>query len=1122
MAAPATGQAQPPSQAIGAPAPGTATQISNSNVLPALNERRHSSVSAHSTMSPPKPPFGSMRSPPNHRVALAGAAAVAQQPPPQQRKSPPAEASSTRHSSLNGANGTSVTKPPVSLFKDIVNGRATTNAPPTPPLSTVSASPTPAVAKVSSPVPTTASTTNTTTIAPDSSTPKATASSSTLLTENDTKSEPRPIYKMKRTGGRPGFLPVSVHAPNGSRTPTPTSATAPSTPSRATSPTPVQTASAVKAQPKPQAAPQTAPKTAPQPSPRVEIQSSPKSVFLESDLIPQSTASIVQSDGVKRHRESAFDPSLPAAKRLRASEEIVEGPTKADLQAFTISLLSDTGEDAGDSEEDEDNDSEEADEDDEKDEDGEDDDGDDEGDDDTVEVGLEDSDNEGGNVSDDNDGSSVVAGDVNDNNSEILPQLTFTPSGRPYNKYYDKKGAAIPSKGAIIPDGYKLWHEKATPWKGHRASNLNDNLDGTLTVVSRPSGNLEKRLGARVVSQGAPDEKEPLAEPRVKKITVQMKLLAAKAQTVTLHKNGRFGKRGPYKKKQSVKAKASGKSKRILTAGLAKGQQQQQQEQQQPEEDVTLLPELLRSASGREYTRYITGGLAYGVLFPDGYELSTYLGMPWVCPVRDCQCVLPAIHNLGAHFTKKHKFSKFNDNCDGTLSKVGPHSNVKPIVVSHHIKPASQLEPLAEQAPVGYKPKEVVPTEKTNGQLETQPSGVLQTTFAPGRDEMWDYIKNFITEPMRNLGMPNTGKAALFFNAPRVRDVQWNKAIERRNPDVPLHATHLAGLLIQLTGEETNSPCDNCQLGRGLFEGCVLVNSKGTPDMHVAYDGCANCVNSFRRTRCSLRHRLRQRFTKLYPHLDYNKVAAELRPKLYRVESSSTPTVHPTAAAAAAAASAMADSPVNAYEAERKEDMELRGRVSPDTSDNEPLVRGTKLRPREGPYGAGSDRQRSRRRSGRIADNVESAPVSMASARTTSTNANKKSDSPLLVAGDMQPALEMEDWEVAPGRVQATTNENIAFSNAYLTSNQMVPISHGMSYRVEVVRPGSTTTFDADARSTRMCMVASGKLRVTVVSDEFVMGPNGMFLVKPGDTFSVQNRLYIDAYLHIAALHNQQ
>jgi len=54
---------------------------------------------------------------------------------------------------------------------------------------------------------------------------------------------------------------------------------------------------------------------------------------------------------------------------------------------------------------------------------------------------------------------------------------------------------------------------------------------------------------------------------------------------------------------------------------------------------------------------------------------------------------------------------------------------------------------------------------------------------------------------------------------------------------------------------------------------------------------------------------------------------------------------------------------------------------------------------------------------------------------------------------------------------------------------------------------------------TRVCSIASGKLRVRIDGEsEFTIGPHGLFKVRPGTACSVQNRLYIDAIVHISSL----
>lgn len=119
-------------------------------------------------------------------------------------------------------------------------------------------------------------------------------------------------------------------------------------------------------------------------------------------------------------------------------------------------------------------------------------------------------------------------------------------------------------------------------------------------------------------------------------------------------------------------------------------------------------------------------------------------------------------------------------------------------------------------------------------------------------------------------------------------------------------------------------------------------------------------------------------------------------------------------------------------------------------------------------------------------------------------------------------ALEMEDWEVAPGRIRSENPadpDNIAYSNSYLATNQAVSLSEDMTFRVEVLRPGTTCRFDVEPDSYRVCSLASGKLRVRIEGEpEFQVGPHGVFKIKPGATCAVENRLYIDSVLHISAM----
>ncbi|KAL1907175.1 hypothetical protein Sste5344_007126 [Sporothrix stenoceras] len=475
------------------------------------------------------------------------------------------------------------------------------------------------------------------------------------------------------------------------------------------------------------------------------------------------------------------------------------------------------------------------------------------------------------------------------------------------------------------------------------------------------------------------------------------------------------------------------------------------------------------------------------------------------------------------------------------------------------------------------------PTQKTakpdfpNIRIVNAKSKDLMDDLPPGPDDFakslpadkqatWDYIQPFLAPAARKPTPPTSGYSSLFVACSRVRNLKLNERRKKAAPNGELFAMSSAAALIQVSGDYVPTPCDHCKSGRGVFEGCVITSSKGNADMSVAYAKCANCVERRNNDKCSLHHVFRPRFAKLFPNLNYDTTYRYARSGnfgyvelaassgLQRLTALNTDVVRRERGPAKPAKSADTnaggggDSSGSIRGGAGGGSSGGGGRgggggpdsaLDPASSDNEPLARGAL---RHGGSSSTSRRQASfqhehdkltpdthdRRRSGRIAADKDGmlplAQTNRASSSMALTRTHRESsNSALVFDGNVQPgpeALEMEDWELAPGRVQTKTHENIAFSNAYLTSNQMVPIDHNMSIRVEVVRPGQSVSFDADSQSMRMCMLASGKLRVVVGEDRFTLGPHGMFKVKSGTAFSVENRLYIDAYLYITALHN--
>ncbi|TQN69332.1 hypothetical protein CSHISOI_06173, partial [Colletotrichum shisoi] len=128
------------------------------------------------------------------------------------------------------------------------------------------------------------------------------------------------------------------------------------------------------------------------------------------------------------------------------------------------------------------------------------------------------------------------------------------------------------------------------------------------------------------------------------------------------------------------------------------------------------------------------------------------------------------------------------------------------------------------------------------------------------------------------------------------------------------------------------------------------------------------------------------------------------------------------------------------------------------------------------------------------------------------------------LAGNPMPSnmLEMEDWEVAPGRLRDEQSEsptNVAFSNSYLTTNQAVTVSEDIFFNVIVIKPGDSYHWPEEADKVRICSIATGKLKVKLDNAEaFLMGFNGMFKLKPGMACTVENRLYVDSVVHVTTV----
>jgi hypothetical protein len=172
--------------------------------------------------------------------------------------------------------------------------------------------------------------------------------------------------------------------------------------------------------------------------------------------------------------------------------------------------------------------------------------------------------------------------------------------------------------------------------------------------------------------------------------------------------------------------------------------------------------------------------------------------------------------------------------------------------------------------------------------------------------------------------------------------------------------------------------------------------------------------------------------------------------------------------------------------------------------------------------------------------------------RTTRATATMTS-SALISKGQptgQEDLLQMEDWELAPGRIResagngeskfsflsiqslhcvvsrahqlttrCTLSPGIAFSKAFLSSSRPVHVCDDVSAHVDTIPMGGTLRLDPEPGKMRLCSVAKGKVRVAIGQEpEIVIGPHGLFKVKPGVSCVVRNHMDLDAVLHIMVL----
>lgn len=432
-----------------------------------------------------------------------------------------------------------------------------------------------------------------------------------------------------------------------------------------------------------------------------------------------------------------------------------------------------------------------------------------------------------------------------------------------------------------------------------------------------------------------------------------------------------------------------------------------------------------------------------------------------------------------------------NDNLDGTFGFLGYYDDRRalrpgggfpfdppslPVVVSQ-TSPRSRVDESPARPSPSLKPYEADPDDDDARPEPMSESAILQSmTPADARKAraMWDYIQPHLHHTRT---IPASGHVKELLPSTRVRDLRWNpnsnrSFIENKPKDISC-------MIIQVTGEEAPSPCSECAKGKGIFDSCIVIDRNANPEVRSCMISCANCNYHGRQSGCSIKEWVQDREQPPYPPY--------FNPKAKKTSENRKDTSEPPRVAAPSS---------------------VPPRTTASATGELAVEHGRTLRPRQSQAGTAS------------------SSALIATGQVPSADEMEKHD--------------MEDWEIAPGRIRSQVSDgpdsktphpldwilaskltlllDIAMSHAYLGASHDTQISPDLTARLADIRGGTTLRLNAERDKVRFCLVVNGKLKVRIDGEEeFVIGPHGMFKVRPGAACTALNTSYFWALVSIIA-----
>ncbi|KAL7795288.1 hypothetical protein V8C37DRAFT_373984 [Trichoderma ceciliae] len=523
-----------------------------------------------------------------------------------------------------------------------------------------------------------------------------------------------------------------------------------------------------------------------------------------------------------------------------------------------------------------------------------------------------------------------------------------------------------------------------------------------------------------------------------------------------------------------------------------------------------------------------------GAPFPPGKERyddpDDVTRRPFICPVRECRALSISMKYMAAHFHGKHNRSLFNDNGDGTFSKIGNYMNEDGsspgIIVSYNplspgAPPPATPEYSESQKKLLNKKSPPIPKASTAGgtppdalkrSLRADPDNDIVDERIPKRPKTTPvplpiqapllppvtpsqpldppltntllYLHRFLSLDQQ---VPSRPDIVALSKYERVRnlpaswiDYYFDKALD------PLHYACVLAYLVG-TAEEKN-PCRKWKGVSRLSDPCVALPSTLPAEARAAFSGTETCI-ACQYQFCCYRTRNECEWAK-------RESSPGLDGKAEEVE--------------AAAESQQKREP--AFESKYKiivlDDDGTDDDMVANIHSHAGLPPATRLRGRSSSSSSSSKRepQQVPIRNSYKKSSPPTSPAAQASAKIAQK----------LASAEVEEMEEMEDWEVAPGTIKdERTSTNIGFSNAYMSDQHPITISPGVCFNVLILKPGHTYHWPEETNKVRNCSVGAGKVGVKMGSGQtFKLGPNGVVVIRPGQSCMVANRLYSDAVLH--------